>query len=432
MSARRVSVVVFLVVVSFALIAALPDELPPGQKATIDGGPFKVSVNLPGENNHPTLAVSSKTGDILVVWTQIQNDAGGTWQKAVVYAVLCRRAPNGVLKIGKPKAVSGMSGLNLDPSVAYNPEDDSYMVVWTYLFGENSAELRARPVDAKGKPEAFPVILTFDFYGNRQPIINYISLAAAAPRDFATYLVVWDKRPTSLYAADSTAGIYSLFLDASGSPYSAAKQIVPAQFTQYGQVTIFDMVQMVQAKDGSFFLAAGRMVDWPVYEAWVYTINPSGDLERSRKLADISTKPFGIAQIANKLFMVTYEYTDPDTAFVYYYNQGIKRKLGFKGARYQLNMPYIMDTRACLAAMGENGPTFQFGFDNEKFYGWEIDSKGNVVGNTKAFFEHKDGYYMDNFVVAPVEESARIVFVAWYSQQGSYNGELWCCAFTAQ
>jgi hypothetical protein len=433
MSMSKVGLIALCIFASIVIPATASDESPTAHKVAVGGGPFLVSGKLPGMNDQPALAVNSSTGDVLVVWSQMQTDSVGVWQKAVIYAVLCERMPNDVYKIGRARAISGTSGLNMDPGVAYNPEENDYVVVWSYSNSVHSAELRARSVDEKGKPGGQPIILTSASKENRQPQINFISLAAAAPRDFATYLVVWDKRSDNYYSPDGSAGIYMITLDKLGNPDSSAKQLVPAQFTTDDFNTIFEMIQMIQAGNGMFYLAAGRMIDWPIYEAWVYTINPTGKLEKSRKLAGVSSLPSGIAQIANKLLLVAYEQEDPDTFFVSVYNQRVKSKLGFKGGRYEPTTTYFIDSRACLATLGENGPAFQFGFDYEKFYGWEINGKGDVVGDPIAFFDHSEqGYYMDNFVVAPLGSGSNEVFVAWFNQLADHEGELWCCVFKAQ
>lgn len=150
---------IFILTAATSTALALPngeEPDPPGkdglaQSANMEAGsaavlapPITNFVNIwvdDVDNRKPAVAYNSRHDEYLVVWV---NDRGATQD---IYAK--RVASDGTLKSGFC-VVSNASKWNYLPDVTYNPEQDEYLIVYTYQVSTSDYDIWARRVKWNG------------------------------------------------------------------------------------------------------------------------------------------------------------------------------------------------------------------------------------------------------------------------------------------
>jgi hypothetical protein len=124
---------------------------------------FAVSDTLKGININADVAVSSLTGDALIVWER-EPRSGTT--KDDIYFVFAKRDSQSGYSLSKPKRLSAGAGAHHGPVVAYNYSTDSFLVAWHSNAGGGSTpaaieyRLNLRSVSADGAPGGQTAILS--------------------------------------------------------------------------------------------------------------------------------------------------------------------------------------------------------------------------------------------------------------------------------
>ncbi|HUX08325.1 MAG TPA: hypothetical protein VMX35_13550, partial [Acidobacteriota bacterium] len=147
--------------ISLLLVALLTAGL---HAADIDQS-FSISKKLDLENRFPSVSMNTETGDILVVWVKKDDD---DISNAKIYGALCVKNKAGKYKAKKARLISAPGDIcEWHPKAAYNPDDDSYLVVWS-----SYPNIRIRKVSKTGRAAAG--INTFTAGADSRPVIAHI------------------------------------------------------------------------------------------------------------------------------------------------------------------------------------------------------------------------------------------------------------------
>jgi hypothetical protein len=127
-----------------------------------------ISNTKAGRNILPRAAVNTKTGDVLIVWTNISaNESART-----VWSVLAVKQANDRFKFRSAKLISPNSGFHTNPDVIYVPWINRYMVYWDTLDitkGFTASKIMARRVVANGNPDGKVKTIINDGKANTYP-----------------------------------------------------------------------------------------------------------------------------------------------------------------------------------------------------------------------------------------------------------------------
>jgi hypothetical protein len=136
-----------------------------------------ISKNISKENAEPIFAVDTKSGNILVVWTQYGSDTR-------VYCALLKRGGAGNYSLGATKRLSAKRGFNARPFPLYVPDKNHFLVAWDQADPDNPLDITSivgRIVSTSGNPvgKEFTILSTPNRLSNVR--LFYRNFGAAAP-----------------------------------------------------------------------------------------------------------------------------------------------------------------------------------------------------------------------------------------------------------
>jgi hypothetical protein len=144
------------------------------------GSDFRISTSTFSEYA-PAVTWNATANEYLVVWTDLRNDP------ARGYEVFGRRVSGAGAPLGSDFRISSSTATEYDPDVVWNETDNQYLVVWedNRSSGTRGAEIYGRRVGATGS------LLGADFRISTSVGEEYYPTVAWNPAD-NQYLVVWE------------------------------------------------------------------------------------------------------------------------------------------------------------------------------------------------------------------------------------------------
>jgi len=173
-------------------------------------------------------AVSSKTGDVLVVWAEYKSSTD-----CRIWTVLCKPSASEGYSVCKQKRVSARSIYNTHPQVTYHPDLDEFLVGWLAM-DEDIEEVHKQwtcfqRMSAQGKPLGSRIVQKFSGGQNGPLKIFDIPQTDASPGGLgAYYLLVLNQYPLDWKDREKT-GVYT------GNPGADGKLLSKVQRIQQGQ-----------------------------------------------------------------------------------------------------------------------------------------------------------------------------------------------------
>ncbi|MBN1582957.1 MAG: PKD domain-containing protein, partial [Anaerolineae bacterium] len=139
-----------------------------------------------GEQREPAVAYNSDNQEYLVVWNDTRNDADGD-----IYAQ--RLSITGTL-LGSAVVVAETALEEGHPALAYNPVDDVYLAVWHMYIGDDY-DIVGRLISASGTLSGTAFAVDDSWQWDLRPDVTYNGSAGAA----GEFLVVWDRGWDRIY-----------------------------------------------------------------------------------------------------------------------------------------------------------------------------------------------------------------------------------------
>ena len=364
---------------------------------------FSITKNLDLINFSPKAAVNAKTGDVLVAWRRMDpNDQ----DSSCVYSSLCKKLKSGEYSIKGTKVLSRPSNTCLyGPDIAYNPDDNSYMVVWASgradpKYGTIWA-VRSRRVNSKGKPDK--KIKDYFIEGNHQiyPVISFMSheesISSCRNRNGA-YIIAYGNN------IGETKGLYTRIIGSDGSPVSDPEQVIQGnpQFVCYP-------TKIVQVGQGTYFIAFIDYDPKAGHAASVVTVNSTGEYIREGKIGSVSSRDADIVQLSNKLFLGTFDKEKTGSQGIYHnqrFNAKLKKKKGSFSPSKKMD---ALSSR--LIKLNKYEGALQLWTTGLQIYNRLIDSKGQFDGKEKYTVQSK-GMRIESLHALCLPES-NTVFLVW-------------------
>jgi hypothetical protein len=301
----------------FAIVCALSIL---GAAAAGANDSFLISGKISMLNGSPRVAVNTKTGDMLVVWTQRNPNVVGYGR---VYAALCTPLQDGTYKANKPKLISAKTGLNCRAYAAFNRHADEFLVVWdTYNIDSDithPSKILSRRVNSTGKAVG-PIVTTVDAkQGESYPLLVFIEVWAA-PGVWTEFLLVWNRFPVE-WDDRALTGMWGARVDGNGKLASTPKQIVQGKWeggtaSVTGEQRFFGAFPdvVVHCPQSQFFLVGATKTFPPYddysYEAHLVKLDNSDTVVNSVRLDEKYSYATRLLQLSPSLFVASWYKTD--------------------------------------------------------------------------------------------------------------------------
>jgi hypothetical protein len=368
---------------------------------------FSISKSIEYSNYPVRLAVNTNTGDVLVVWMNIK-----AADSKRLYAALCKLSKSGKFRVKKAGMLSGDKAFIGNFDVAYNPLDNSYMVVADAHESSDfnsPTNLYSQKLDGKGKPAAAHVQLTAAGKDYVSPVIVFVPGTLASPTILANgnYLMAYD-RPAKTGESEQ-AGVYTTFLDAGGRMVGISPQLVSPEINWLGY---------------GFVLALRKKNVNGAFSGFLLRLDLFGRAIKQVELGDYVSMQVEFIQLTSKICFLSWD------NFGYASPLDDHLEHGYEGECYnQLYRPGLQKVRGPfdplddgvayiteLVKLNDDPGGYQLACDGESLLGRYINKKGKLGPQTTMLFDHQGLLYMMDAVCLP---GSNRIFVAWVEMQSA-------------
>jgi len=329
------------------------------------------------------------------------------------YATRCRRKGNGKYKASKTLLVSDAGTRAREVDVAYNPEDDSYVITWGAsheVAGKiyTVADIYSRKVSAQGKLVGGINKLTSSDDSDSSPAVQYLPTAESlVPSGTGSYLLIYKKDPSTLDPGNSQ-GVYSAVLDANGSIVSGPKLLRKSPTKNMGfsaDETTYDLVRL---EDGGYVLGLVRAQPSGYYEALVMKIDEKGKFVKEVQLDGEHSTQVEVIQLSKRLCLASWARANdyPRDAINRRFLTKLKLvKKEFRPLEGQAAYP------SRLVKLGDGRGGYQISrISTHDLIGRNISTKGKLADDTDVVLPFSGAISSFDAVGIPVTDD---IFVAW-------------------
>lgn len=246
-----------------------------------------ISKGITGINSEPTYARNINNSSSVIIWTNTST----TDHTSKIYAVYVKPKTNGSFKFSKPRLISNKTDYNFVPSIAYNYEINSYMVVWASQIKNNDTHLLGRKLSATGRPKG-PIIKisSENLASNMYPRIaaKYTPMFLSPPATKARFTIVWDKGwPTYV---NKSNGLHCINLDVAGKPVGSETFVFAAPLDdKTGEPVSLLVSNIAQVFGGFYYVAVNRGFSNNVIgpdtnrETWIMMFTEPSDFKPAKR-----------------------------------------------------------------------------------------------------------------------------------------------------
>lgn len=395
-----------------------------------DEQPFSVSKQLPYYNGYHYLAVNSKTGDVLVAWINIES---GNSKK--VYTAFCKRKKNNKYTVRKAILVSNPNRIARKVDVAYNPVDNSFVVVWDLQEGKimYPSNLFSQKLGSKGKKIGGATQLTPSGISYSSPAIHYAPPSPSLPPTAkGYYLIAYDFNPNTMES--NKAGVYTTYLGADGKMTGWTPVLVsPGILSKPGGLpSISFPYKLHQTEDGGFVLTLRKGDETGRIAGFLKKIDQNGKGKKQVKLGDYIATDLRFVQLSKRICLASW----------YYFGGAYICDLDDEGCFNQLFRPNLKKIKQeftplvgrkalfnDLVKLEADPGGYQLSSDGQHLIGRSISSKGRLSADETKLFNHKGNLDGISSVCIP---GTNRVFVAWVDKTGDNTAELKGFVFKAK
>lgn len=378
-----------------------------GSSSTADES-FSISKNLNVENRYPSVAVDSKTGNVLVVWVR-KDDNDPSNSK--IYMSLCKKAASGKYKATKARLISGPDDVcDRYSGAAYNPDDNSFLAVWSALRYDSKLKtadygIWSRKISAAGKPSPNVNHVAADNGQSRlhHPVITYSSKIPSATASVSSgYIVAFAN------INPGEEGLWTTFLDSDGTVVTTPKR------TSKGYVgSVNYPTDMIIADNGSFII--GHVKNDPKLGNVPYAakLSSAGQMVKERRIGSVETFDIRIAQLSKSLFIAALE--DAKQEYIFR-NQLFTSSMKPKGKPFDPQNEDDARDCAFVKLDGFNGVLQLRTGDRNHLYYQLIDAEGRYAGNAVLLFETVSALAELDAVNLPGSSRVFIAYAVQYAE----------------
>lgn len=370
-----------------------------------DDQEFIISKNIAGYHIDPYAAVNLNTKDVVVIWLQIDKD---DYFKRKIYAARCRLLKNGLFKVMKAVLVSDPDFVPEHLRIAYNPEDNGFVVAWgDYdLDGSGAHTVKARKLKGTGKT-AGPVRTAMSGQMNyRYPVIHYTPVdTVPAKVSKGGYLIVYLAHED--FPADKDkAGAYSAFLDHKGKLVSTKVVMVSKPIaTKNAYSNYITPARITRLHDGSYFCNIEKASDDISYFQYILKLGKDGDAVKEVRLWDKSSSHSRVIALNPQTLFASWEKTADASGWAsQLYNPNLKRKKKEFPAH-----PWYNPQDIELVKLNADPGGYQISELNFTFYGKYISKNGKLAEDDRTLKYTGEPQLTSNAVCLP--DSNRIFMV---------------------
>ena len=369
---------------------------------------FSISKDMEYENGYHRMAVSSRTGDVVVAWLNIESA-----EAKRVYAAFCKRLKSGKFRVKKAILLSNKVDNVCKIDVGYNPIDDSFLVVWDSYEGAkyaNPLNIFSQRLSNKGKKRGGRTQVTETGTSYGSPEIHYIEGIPVAPPpslDKGCYLIVYDLRAKMPPYTD--CGVYRRYLDHEGKVVQAAlPMMISAPFYYQSAYPGASYPQELnRLLDGSFVLAL-RKAGSEAYNVCPFLLKLSDVYLGGKqvKLCGDISQGTEFIQLTNRVCFSSWNRTAETSRWV---DQLFRPKL----KKLKKEFDPVAGKKTFyneLVKLGDDQGGYQLSSDGQYLLGREISKKGKLGTQIRTLFNH---HCLLNSLDAVCLPQCNRIFVAW-------------------
>lgn len=340
---------------------------------------FSISKKIEKQNWKPSIAGNPATGDMVVVWEQLDIVS----MRRVVYAAFCKYKGDGKFKVSKPKLLSANTGLNMDPSVAFDGASETYLVVWAKreLTGPRTGKfnIAARKLNSKGKPAGKEFLITKDAEAsNPVALILPGSYTFGSPATRPAYLLIWRHMPSYIEPGNNINGLWTVQLDSGGARVSEAVQVFKMGKVDHLGYLYFNNTTTT-GKDSNPVLLFNVNYGQGEYEFYLLEVDAYGKRIRDALLSKDPLSAVHITVLSSKLYALSWQ--EAYTAEMSH--QLLKATFKKKGKLFKSDINNSLFAIDGIALDGGGAYVIGFGLTNNNVDFCTINAKGKPVGEPK-------------------------------------------------
>ena len=368
--------------------------------ATANDESFSISRSLSLENGYPCMAANTKGNEVLVVW--VRKNAEDT-SKSMVYAARCLVKNDGTCKVKKAKLISDPSGTcELRPRAAYNPDDNSYLVVWSTTSGK----IKTVKLSKTGRKSGS--VNSIENSSDSYPVVAFVPTAqTTAAAAWGGFLLAYANH------SGTDQGLYTMTLDSKGAAISQATRISTGYTSQANRPT-----QIIRDADGTYLIAHIKHDATYGDCAHAARVGADGTLLKNARLGAVGTSEVNIVQLSGTLYLATFSNTEDYSQIQ---NQLFKKKLRRKGAPFEpydgqwiygCCLPKLQNSNYAVQITQEGSYVLHYRF---------VDSKGKLPYD--AAFLGAEGHII-SALSAVCLTGTNTIFLAYSVNHGSNDHEI--------
>lgn len=361
-------------ILSILVILTLPAFVTAGDQE------FSVSKKTPGFQMDVRAAVNTKSGDVIVTWLQFDKDS---YFPHRLYAACCKLSKNGKFQAKNARLISNPKWNTDFHNIAYNPEDNSFMAIWSgwNMEGQTNHVILARKLNSKGKAVG-PIVKVVDgpeVY--RYPVIHYApSTTIPAAVNKGGFIIVYTQRE-SLPAAKDKTGLYSAFLDHRGNLITSKVTRVSKPIASDGMYSNYITAHgIIRTQDGSYFCNLEKSDSDINYLHHVLKLNAIGDPVKEIMLYNQDSSGSGLIALSGKKLLATWEILSENR--LVWINQLLNTKLRKIKKEFQALEGYEPTENEFVKLNGDPG-AYQISYTYLAFIGRYVTAKGKLVGDER-------------------------------------------------
>jgi hypothetical protein len=346
-----------LIIVPFAVLTAQDKD-------------YDISRKITGNNQNETIAINTSTGDVLVVWQRLEVIKGEVMTEGIYAAIALKKAGD-AYKIKKARPVwrykDRESSQDIDyghPCVVYNPDEDSYLVVYS---SGTSLTAFAQEITRKGKIKSDRVKVMDGTDPNSEEALDIsqlkIFLAAdlglSGPKNavYVAFFVHMYENAEDVQDINKKRGLHSAWLDKDGVMISDPQPMFPAVGLGGGEFVQYSVNSAVSVPDDKIMIGYTKpksVKDGYYNSVFLGILDKNLKSGKSKRVARKNAGgPNDIIMIQEDLFLLTWMsdsdkiLKDESDYLISFYSGALKKKAKPESALFSFPVFSITTVNLC-------------------------------------------------------------------------------------
>jgi hypothetical protein len=219
--------------------------------------------------------------------------------------------------------------MNMDPTIAFSSEDNSYLIAWTeYDFkspGQKESNIVGRKLDDKGKLVGKKIQLAASDKGyDEYPYLISSTIINPSPASSRGYKLIWYY--LNRYSSEDKTGLWAVNLDADGKQAGEANLV-------FGSPSMDKRISDIYVAPAAEGRRGGIIVPFLVYYtddssgSYMVEVKANSSSGKSLELADTILYGLSLSRLSKKLYMYNWKAKYESDIFHRFLTKHLKKKM---------------------------------------------------------------------------------------------------------